>query len=41
MAPAKRIGTTDEVAASVRFLASNEASWITGTILNVSGGMCV
>ncbi|PWN89745.1 NAD(P)-binding protein [Acaromyces ingoldii] len=41
LAPAKRIGTPEEIASPVRFLASKEASWITGAILNVSGGMCV
>lgn len=41
MAPFQRIGTPDEVADPVVFLASKEASWISGAILNVSGGMCV
>lgn len=34
-----RLGTTDEVAAAVAFLASREASFITGETLGVSGGM--
>jgi 2-hydroxycyclohexanecarboxyl-CoA dehydrogenase len=34
-----RLGTPDEVAAAVAFLASDEASFITGETLGVSGGM--
>jgi len=34
-----RLGTPDEVAAAVAFLASREASFITGETLGVSGGM--
>lgn len=34
-----RLGTPDEVAAAVAFLASEEAAFITGEILGVSGGM--
>jgi len=37
--PARRAGTTDEVAACVRFLASPEASYVNGTTLTVDGGM--
>jgi 2-hydroxycyclohexanecarboxyl-CoA dehydrogenase len=36
-----RLGTPDEVAAAVAFLASDEASFITGETLGVSGGMGV
>ena len=36
--PMKRFGTTDEVTASVLFLASDEASYITGVDLLVDGG---
>jgi 3-oxoacyl-[acyl-carrier protein] reductase len=37
--PLERLGTPDDVAAAVAFLASEEASYITGTVLNVSGGL--
>jgi 3-oxoacyl-[acyl-carrier protein] reductase len=35
----KRLGTPDDVAYAVVFLASQQASYITGTVLNVSGGL--
>jgi 3-oxoacyl-[acyl-carrier protein] reductase len=37
--PLKRLGTPDDVAAAVCFLASQEASYITGQVLAVNGGM--
>jgi 3-oxoacyl-[acyl-carrier protein] reductase len=37
--PLKRLGTPDDVAAAVAFLASDEASYITGQVLAVNGGM--
>lgn len=37
--PLGRMGTPDDVAAAVCFLASDEASYITGQILAVNGGM--
>lgn len=37
--PAGRAGTAEEVAACVRFLASEEASYVTGSVLAVDGGM--
>jgi len=39
MIPLGRIGTPDDVASAVRFLASDEASYITGHVLNINGGM--
>ena len=39
MVPAKRLGTGEDVANAVLFLASDEASFITGTALTVDGGM--
>lgn len=39
MIPLGRAGTDMEVAYAVRFLASEEASYITGHVLNVNGGM--
>ena len=37
--PLRRLGTADEVAAAVCFLASDEAAYITGHVLAVNGGM--
>ncbi len=37
--PLGRLGTPDDVAAAVAYLASDEASYVTGTVLNVSGGL--
>jgi 3-oxoacyl-[acyl-carrier protein] reductase len=37
--PARRAGTPEEVAACVRFLASEEAAYVTGATLTVDGGM--
>lgn len=37
--PLRRLGTPDDVAAAVCFLASDEASYITGHVLAVNGGM--
>jgi 3-oxoacyl-[acyl-carrier protein] reductase len=39
--PANRFGTAEEVANAVAFLASNEASYITGTTLHINGGLYV
>jgi 3-oxoacyl-[acyl-carrier protein] reductase len=37
--PARRMGTPEEVAACVRFLASEQASYVTGAVLSVDGGL--
>lgn len=39
MIPLGRVGTPEEVASCVAFLASEEAGYITGHVLNVNGGM--
>jgi 3-oxoacyl-[acyl-carrier protein] reductase len=39
MIPLSRVGTAEEVANCVEFLASEEAGYITGHVLNVNGGM--
>ncbi|PYX83843.1 MAG: 3-oxoacyl-[acyl-carrier-protein] reductase [Acidobacteria bacterium] len=39
MIPLGRVGSAEDVAQAVRFLASEEASYITGHVLNVNGGM--
>jgi 3-oxoacyl-[acyl-carrier protein] reductase len=39
MIPLGRVGTPEEVANCVAFLASEEAAYITGHVLNVNGGM--
>src|SRR3989454_2017362 len=39
MIPLGRVGTPDDVAHAVCFLASDEASYITGHVMNVNGGM--
>jgi NAD(P)-dependent dehydrogenase (short-subunit alcohol dehydrogenase family) len=36
--PLKRIGEPEDIAAAVAFLASEQASWITGVVLPVDGG---
>jgi 3-oxoacyl-[acyl-carrier protein] reductase len=37
--PLRRLGTPDDIASAVCFLASDEASYITGHVLAVNGGM--
>ena len=37
--PLKRMGTTQDVANVVKFLASEDSSYITGQVINVDGGM--
>ena len=37
--PLKRMGTTEDIANVVKFLASEDSSYITGQVINVDGGM--
>jgi 3-oxoacyl-[acyl-carrier protein] reductase len=39
--PAGRMGTPDEIASAVVYLASNEAAYVTGATLHVNGGMAM
>ena len=39
--PAGRMGEADEVAAAVLYLASPEASYVTGATLHINGGMAM
>ncbi|MBO9472009.1 3-oxoacyl-[acyl-carrier-protein] reductase [Shimia sp. R10_1] len=39
--PAARMGTSEEIAAAVLYLASPEAGYVTGTTLHVNGGMAM
>jgi NAD(P)-dependent dehydrogenase (short-subunit alcohol dehydrogenase family) len=36
--PIDRLGTVEDIASAVRFLASDEATWITGQVLAIDGG---
>jgi 3-oxoacyl-[acyl-carrier protein] reductase len=40
MIPLRRAGTTSEVAATVAFLMSPEAGYITRQVISVNGGLC-
>ena len=37
--PLQRIGQSEDIAAMAVFLLSDQASWITGQVLNIDGGM--
>ncbi|MDP6869910.1 MAG: SDR family oxidoreductase [Candidatus Poseidoniaceae archaeon] len=37
--PLKRIGTPEDIAGTVAFLASNDSSYITGAVIHVNGGL--
>ena len=39
MIPVGRLGTADEIAATCGFLCSDQASFITGQVVGVNGGM--
>lgn len=41
MIPQGRMGSADDIASAVAYLASPEASYITGQVLAVDGGMCM
>ena len=36
--PVSRVGTVDDIAAVVRFLAGPESTWITGQMIGIDGG---
>lgn len=38
--PARRLGTVDEVAATVAFLMSDDAAYITRQVISINGGLC-
>lgn len=40
MIPMRRVGSADEVAATVGFLLSEEAAYITRQVISVNGGLC-
>jgi 3-oxoacyl-[acyl-carrier protein] reductase len=37
--PAKRLGTPEEIAAACAYLASGEAAFVNGAVLNIDGGL--
>jgi 3-oxoacyl-[acyl-carrier protein] reductase len=39
--PTQRMGTPEDIAAAVVFLASTEAGWVTGQTIHVNGGMAM
>lgn len=39
--PLSRIGTPQDIANAVQFLASDKSSYITGAVIKVNGGMCI
>ena len=41
MVPSGRLGTGDDIASAVIYLASDEASYVTGQTLHVNGGMAM
>jgi len=39
--PLQRLGRSEDVAAAVVYLASDEAGWVTGATLHINGGMAM
>ena len=40
MIPMARLGKPEEVASVIRFLCSNDASYVTGQVIGINGGIC-
>ena len=41
MMPLKRLGVPEDIAPAAVYLASDQASWVTGMVMNLDGGILV